>query len=426
MDGYPDEWFRNDGGRGSSRAGDPAPGRPRSGQAGPGRAERGPDERGRAGDPTVQVPYGDQGYRAAAAPPSAGAWPGRAAGDSEWPEQPSTHGPGSHTVRRTGGGGGRRGRRILKIIVGAVAVLLVATIGMYFYLDSKLNRVAVLADYSGRPAESAGQNWLITGSDSRQGLTRQQEDQLATGHDVTGQRSDTIMLMHIPGSGGPPTLVSLPRDLLVVIPGYGQNKLNAAFAFGGPKLLAKTVQNYTGLRVDHYMEIGFGGLVHVVDSVGGVKICVKHALHDTASGLNLQAGCQTLSGGQALGYVRDRHSFGSSDLQRVQDQRAFLKALLSKATSPAVFLNPFAAIPTATNATNALTVDQGTHLYQLIRVAFALRGPQTTTVPTAGGTTTADGQSVLLSDHAKASELFNDLGSDRPVPKSLLSGTSGA
>ncbi len=255
---------------------------------------------------------------------------------------------------------------------------------MYFYLDSKLNRVAALAEYPGRPTGSAGQNWLITGSDSRQGLTTQQENQLATGHDISGQRSDTVMLLHIPGNGGQPTLVSLPRDLYVAIPGNGMNKLNAAFALGGPNLLAQTVQNYTGLRIDHYMGIGFGGLVNVVNSVGGVNICVKQALDDTASGLHLKPGCQTLNGAQALGYVRDRHSFAASDLQRVQDQRALLKALLSKATSPVVFLNPFAAIPTATNSARALTVDQGTHLYQLIRVAFALRGPQTTTVPLAG------------------------------------------
>jgi len=317
----------------------------------------------------------------------------------------------------------RRGPRIVKIIAAIVALLLIAAIGMYFFLDARLNRVPVLAGYPGRPTGSAGQNWLITGSDSRQGLTRQQENQLATGHDVTGQRSDTIMLLHM--GGGTPTLVSLPRDLYVNVPGQGMNKLNAAFALGGPKLLAETVQNYTGLRVDHYMGIGFGGLVAVVDSVGGVNICVKHALDDTASGLHLKPGCQTLNGGQALGYVRDRHSFGASDLQRVQDQRAFLKALLSKATSPAVFLNPFAAIPTATSSASALSVDQGTHMYQLLQVAFALRGPQTTTVPLAGSESTGAGD-VLLTDHARALQLFNALGSDQPIPRSLLSGTSGA
>ncbi len=340
MDGWPDDWFRND-----------APRRPGEGSRGPG------GERGASGEPTAHIPH------AGTASQSAASRSGAAAG-----------------ARAGWSGPRRRGPRIVKIIAAIVALLLIAAIGMYFFLDARLNRVPVLAGYPGRPTGSAGQNWLITGSDSRQGLTRQQENQLATGHDVTGQRSDTIMLLHM--GGGTPTLVSLPRDLYVNVPGQGMNKLNAAFALGGPKLLAETVQNYTGLRVDHYMGIG-------------------------------------------LGYVRDRHSFGASDLQRVQDQRAFLKALLSKATSPAVFLNPFAAIPTATSSASALSVDQGTHMYQLLQVAFALRGPQTTTVPLAGSESTGAGD-VLLTDHARALQLFNALGSDQPIPRSLLSGTSGA
>ena len=130
-------------------------------------------------------------------------------------------------------------------------------------------------------------------------------------------------------------LVSLPRDSYVNIPGFGMNKLNAAYAFGGPKLLAKTVQNATGLRIDHYMGIGFGGLVNVVDAVGGVRMCIPQNLDDPASGLHLKKGCQNLSGAQALGFVRTRHLFATQDLQREQDQRAFIKALLTKMTSPA-------------------------------------------------------------------------------------------
>ena len=398
MDGWPDDWFRESAGHGH------------------GGAQRPP-----ANEPTAQLPQRQPGGTSRSAPQ---AWQdqGVPAG-AAWPQQPPVSsrgrgGPGDF------GGMGRRGRhRILKTISLLVVLLIAATVGMYFFLDSKLVRSPVLVDYPGRPAASVGQNWLITGSDARQGLTRTQQAELHTGGATPGQRSDTVMLLHI--GGGAPTLVSLPRDLYVDIPGFGKNKLNAAFSFGGPQLLAKTVQNYTGLRIDHYMEIGFGGLVNVVNSVGGVRICVKHALHDTASGLDLKPGCQTLNGAQALGYVRDRHSFGISDLQRVQDQRAFLKALLQKATSPAVFLNPFTAVPTAMSSASSLTVDQGTHLYQLIQAAFALRGPQTTTVPLAGGEATAAGD-VLLSDQAKANELFGDLANDRPVPKDLLTGTSGA
>jgi LCP family protein required for cell wall assembly len=302
-------------------------------------------------------------------------------------------------------------------------LLLILVIGGYFYLDGKLNRANVLVSYAGQPAAGAGSNWLITGSDSRQGLTRKQERKYHTGFNVSGQRSDTIMLLHIPGNGGPAVLVSLPRDSYVKIPGYGWNKLNAAYSFGGPKLLAQTVQNVTGLRIEHYMGIGFGGLVNVVNSVGGVTMCFKHPLHDAASGLHLRKGCQTLNGGKALAFVRTRHNFATQDLQRIQNQRVFLKALLSKVTSPGVMFNPFAAIPAGLGAVDTLTVDEGTHLNQLLSVAFALRAPVTTTVPIANANlATAAGDAVQW-DSAQAGRLFRDLNTDTPLPKRLLSGS---
>ena len=204
---------------------------------------------------------------------------------------------------------------------------------------------------------------------------------LATGHDISGHRSDTILILHIPSSGRP-LLISVPRDSYLPIPGHGSSKINAAFAYGGPALLAKTVQNATGLYLNHWMGIGFGGLVSVVDSVGGVNMCLPGPMVDPKAGLNLKAGCQTLTGDQALGFVRTRN-FAVSDLQREQDQRQFIKALLTKMTSAGTILNPFAALPAASGATGSLTVDQGTSLYNLIQVAFALRDPLTTTVPIA-------------------------------------------
>ena len=112
-------------------------------------------------------------------------------------------------------------------------------------------------------------------------------------------------------------------------------------------------------------------------------ICLPQAIQDSYSGVNLSKGCHNLNGTQALAFVRDRHSFATSDLQRIQDQRAFLKALLSKATSPGVYLNPFTAYPFASTAAGSIAVDKGTSLYDLIQAGLALRGAQTGTVPIA-------------------------------------------
>src|SRR6202042_1176235 len=176
--------------------------------------------------------------------PSGGAGGGRAA----WPEQPpARRGPGLPATGRPRPAGpgsgrrrqpGRRGRRIALIVGLIVVVLVVALVGSYFYLDSKLNRAVALPASSLR---SAGQNWLIAGADSRQGLTKKQIDTLHVG-DVTGtENSDSLMLLHI-GSGRP-VLISIPRDSYVPIPGHGSNKINAALGFGGPTLLIQTVEN---------------------------------------------------------------------------------------------------------------------------------------------------------------------------------------
>jgi LCP family protein required for cell wall assembly len=286
-------------------------------------------------------------------------------------------------------------------------------------VNSKLTRINALVPTS---LTSAGTNWVIAGSDSRGGLTKQQENQLALGHDITGSRSDTILLLHLPANGTRPTLVSIPRDSYVPIPGYGYNKINAAYAIGGPKLLINTLQNVTGLQVNHFMSIGFGGLVDVVNDVGGVRMCLTAPMKDPKAGLNLKAGCQTLNGNQALGFVRTR-AFTEGDLQREQDQRVLLKAILTKMTSPGTLANPFAIIPAAHGAASAITVDQGTGLSSLVSVAFALRDPVTTTVPFGQFATTNAG-SVVEWDTTAAKQFFYDLAHDKPLPHDLISKTS--
>ena len=298
-------------------------------------------------------------------------------------------------------------------------VLLVGVVSSYFYVDSKLKRAVTLPAFSG---QSAGTNWLIAGSDGRDGLTDSQIRALHVGFDFGTSNSDSLMLLHM--GSGKPVLISIPRDSYVPIPGFGDNKINAALGFGGPSLLIKTVENVTGLRIDHFVEIGFTGLVSVVDDVGGVRICLKSALQDTDSGTNLKAGCQNLDGAQALAFVRDRHSFADEDLQREQDQRAFLKALLDKATSPGVFLNPFTALPFAADSASAVTLDKGSSLYDLYQAVMALRDPVTGTVPIADANyETSNAGDAVLWDRSQALDLFNALKNDQAVPPGLLTGT---
>ena len=428
MNEWPSGWFRGNSGaeRGDGNGAASGGNVPRAGGL-PGAVPSAAAAAGVPNDPTVRLPYGSGSASAGGSGYGASTRPA----PSPWPDQPparSAPGPrGPSRARPRGPVGGRRRRPrwrlVLAALAGLVVVLLILVIGGYFYLDGKMTRQNVLVSYAAQPAAGAGTNWLITGSDSRQGLTRKQERKYHTGIHVSGQRSDTIMLLHLPANGGPPVLMSLPRDSYVKIPGYGWNKLNAAYSFGGPKLLAETVQNATGLRIEHYMGIGFGGLVNVVNSVGGVTMCFKHSLHDAASGVHVKKGCHSLNGGQALAFVRTRHNFTTQDLQREQNQRIFLRALLSKVTSTGTMLNPFAVVPAALGSVDSLTVDEGTHLKDLISVAFALKGAETTTVPIANSNLPTSAGDAVQWDSTQAGILFHDLNTDHHVPKRLLTGS---
>jgi LCP family protein required for cell wall assembly len=290
--------------------------------------------------------------------------------------------------------------------------------GLGVWVDSRLNRVDALADYQGRPAATPGADWLIVGSDSRQGLDEARRRELGTGQ-AAGRRADTMMLLHIPRGTGKPILISLPRDSYVPIPGHDPNKLNAAYAFGGPQLLARTVEQVTGIRIDRYMEVGFDGFASVVDAVGGVQICPKTAMRDPMAGLNVKAGCQVASSKTALAYVRARHS-GRGDLDRVQRQQEFLGALIKKSTSPATVLNPFRSVPLLLRGTEAVAVDQAAHVWNLVRFPFAMRAIGNgsgiaTTVPVAGTETISGAGSVVRWDRERALALFEALKQDQPV-----------
>lgn len=334
--------------------------------------------------------------------------PGPPAPGTGFPEEP----PKPRRRRRKG--------RIIAVVAGSLVLAIVLLlVSLWLYADNSLHHVDAIDDYAGRPAAGAGTNWLIVGSDSRQGLSTAQANRLHTGssQDVSGSRTDTIMLLHLPGHGKP-TMVSLLRDSYVAIPGHGKDKINAAFALGGPKLLVRTVEQNTGLRIDHYAEIGLGGFASVVGDVGGVRMCLDQAVHDNYAGVNLHAGCQTLNGPNALGYVRSRHAFASSDYARTQHQRQFVAALAGKLTSPSVMLNPFRSIPAVLDLPGALTVDHGAGLWDLITMARHVRhfSNVTSTAVPIGGSNGSD----LIWDPAKSQQLFHDLNHDQPVPADLI------
>nr|NLI50209.1 LCP family protein [Propionibacterium sp.] len=268
------------------------------------------------------------------------------------------------------------------------------------------------ADYAprgSRPADQPGTLLLLAGSDSREGLTVEQQGELGTGSEG-GNVADTIMLLYLPASGRP-ALVSLPRDSYVAIPGHGRNKINAAFALGGPTLLTATVEQATGLRVDGFLEIGFGGFVGIIDALGGIEQCPTYDIKDEWAHLDLKKGCQTMDGVTALKYVRMRHADPLGDLGRVQRQRGMVTAVAKKALSPWVVLNPVTYWQLNRAGAAALTAGTGTGLPQIAPAALGFwsisRGDGLTlTVPVSDVDLKTPVGSVVQWDKAKSTRLF--------------------
>lgn len=328
------------------------------------------------------------------------------------PQQPGQIGQVRPQPPVIAGDGGRRRKAIsfkprgcLGSLAGLVAVVLVLSFVVTLWADSQLNRVDATPE--ARVSNTAGTNWLLVGSDSRQGLSEEDINRLGTGGDIGVGRTDTIMVLHLPRSGEP-TLLSIPRDSYVNVPGWGMDKANAAFTVGGPELLTQTVEEATGLRIDHYAEIGMGGLANMVDAVGGVEMCPAEPMYDPLANLDIQAGCQEFDGAAALGYVRTRAT-ALGDLDRVVRQREFFSALLSTATSPGTLLNPFRTFPMISNAVGTFTIGEGDHVWHLARLALAMRGGIVTeTVPIASFAD-YDVGNVAIWDEAGAEALFSSM-----------------
>ncbi len=264
----------------------------------------------------------------------------------------------------------RRKRPIGKIIVILLVAWIVYLIAVPLWAWTKIDKVDI--EPSGaRPADQPGATYLLVGSDSRKGLSKAENKRLGTGGvgDV-GQRTDTIMLLHT--GSGPSMLLSIPRDSLVEIPGHGTSKINAAFALGGTKLLVKTIEQNTGVRVDHYVEIGFGGFVNSVDAVGGIEICPTQRMVDPQANLRIKKGCQEVDGVTALGYSRSRHVSQYGDIDRARHQREVVSAIGSEVKSPWTFINPVRYFRVNAAATSSLKISEGTGPIALARFGLAM------------------------------------------------------
>ncbi|MDL4817611.1 LCP family protein [Actinomadura opuntiae] len=301
---------------------------------------------------------------------------------------------------------GRRRRRVL-VGCGGLAVTALLLLGGGAYLlqnayDDGVKRIAgAMPERSGRPASTGrGENWLLIGSDRRADLPSM------------GARSDTVMLVHLSGRDGRVSVIAIPRDSWVPIPGHGSGKINAAFSYGGPKLLIRTVERLSGVRVDHYAALDFGGFVKMTDALGGVDVTVAKRTYDPMHNRTWPAGHQHLDGVQALDFVRQRWNLPGGDLDRIKRQQAFLHALADKALDTR---NPLKIDRFIRAAAHSVTVDDSVTSGTLRGLAARLlKTPllEYLTVPV-DRFASRGGQSVVLLDRAADDELFADVRGDR-------------
>ena len=248
------------------------------------------------------------------------------------------------------------------MVVALVLVLLLAwPIGLGIWANGRLERIEALSG----AADTPGTVYLLAGSDVRDGEVVRQDA-------TEGERADTIMLLVVPESG-PSAMLSLPRDTYTEIPGQGANKLNAAYAWGGPALLTESVEGLTGMTVDHYVEIGFDGVAGVVDAVGGVELCLDYDVDDEKSHLEWEAGCHVSDGPTALAFARMRYSDPEGDIGRGKRQQQLIKAVTQEAASAGTLVNPFEQVRLARAGTDALTLSEGSSIVDLGRLALGFR-----------------------------------------------------
>jgi LCP family protein required for cell wall assembly len=302
----------------------------------------------------------------------------------------------AHLNPRLGGGSSRaplprppaRGVVVARAIAAVLSVLVLAGSGWGWYLarvaEASVSRTDAIpdsgnSDVNGDDHAGAELNLLLVGMDSRKGLTPEQQAEFSTGDPDDVLNTDSMMLVHVPADGSGASFVSLPRDTYVSIPGHGEGRLNSAYARGynasqgsdeesdaaGAQLLIQTVSGFTGLRIDHFAEINLAGFIALSDIVGGVEVNICEATSDPNSGADFQAGVQTLTGADALKFVRQRHGLPHEDLDRVVRQQVYIAGMLRNLLSTNVLLDLGKQKAIVEQVGSSVTFDEGLDVFDL-------------------------------------------------------------
>jgi LCP family protein required for cell wall assembly len=375
-------------------------------------------------------------------------------GDTDW--QVALYGPEPEEVpdARAGrggsaaAGGGPRWRRpsrralfggVSIIAMFAVVATSLAAYAKYRGVVGSIHREDVTAAMLGkRPPFTAGLNILVIGSDSRQGLGRK------FGSDVLGARSDTSMLLHIAPGHTRADIISFPRDSMVPVlacandqqghPGQSAQpgeleRLNATFSAGGAPCLWKTLEQETGIRIQHFVEVDFAGFQSIVNDVGGVPVCLPFAINNPQARLRLAAGKRVVNGAQALAFVRLRENIGEgSDTQRIQRQQYFLAAVMQKLKSTNLLSQPSRIFNVVRDVAKSLTTDSGLDLSTMLRIADSMKSlssssVQLVTVPVVPYV--GDPAAELSWAQPQSDRMFRAIEADRDLPTSAKGNGDG-